>query len=420
VARGARADASRASTPAPAQLTVEGRVLTLADALSATLAHDPDLSASLLETRAREAETLQAAAHPNPELRGDLENVGGSGSRGAADESETTLLLSQRIQLGGKRAKGERVAARRQELSVWDYEAHRLEALAATTKAFVATLVAQERVALAEELERLDRDALSAAERSAGAGASSALDATRARVALGRAAIERSRAARSLDAARAELAARWGDTRAGFNRVTGDLALPAQIPDLDALLGELQRNPDLARWQSEHGERTATLALEEAERVPDVTLGAGGRYFNDDEDAALVFEVAVPLPIFDRNAGAIAAARSRVAKAQAEERAAAAGAASALRTAHARLVSAHEQASALREHVLADAEASRRNALGAYRSGALRLLDVLDTQRTVFELRAQYLDAVEEFHAAAADIERLTARPLAGAMGETR
>jgi cobalt-zinc-cadmium efflux system outer membrane protein len=202
--------------------------------------------------------------------------------------------------------------------------------------------------------------------------------------------------------------------------VAGDLELPARIPDVDTLLGELGHNPDIARWQSEHGERTATLALEEAQRVPDVTLGAGGRYFNDNEDAALVFEVSVPLPIFDRNAGAIAAAKARVEKGRAEARAAAVAATAALRAAHARLVSAHEQAVALREHVIADAEASRRNALGGYRSGGLRLLDVLDTQRMVFELRAEYLDALEEFHVAAADIERLTARPLADSLGDTK
>jgi cobalt-zinc-cadmium efflux system outer membrane protein len=386
-------------------------VLTLADALSATLAHNPELSAFSLETRAREAEALQAGAWPNPELRTDVENVGGSGSRQKADSSETTLLVSQRIDLGGKRAKNERLAALRKELSAWDYESTRLTVLTDATKAFVATLVAQERVALAEELERLGRDAVSVTQRSVSAGASSSLDATRARVVLGRASIERARATRALEEARAELAAKWGDMQPGFERVTGELGIPTGVPELDALT-DLTRNPDVARWTSESGEREATLAFERAQRVPAVTVGAGGRYYADEEDAALVFEIAVPLPVFDRNAGAIAAANARVEKAKAEARTAEIAAATALRAAWSRLVSAHEQASTLRDHVVPDAEASRRNALEVYRSGGLRLLDVLDTQRTVFELRVQYLDAVEEFHVAAADIERLTARPL--------
>ena len=387
-------------------------MLTLADALSATLAHSPELSAYSLETRAREAETVQAAARPNPELGTEVENVAGSGSREGTESSETTVLLSQRIELGGKRAKGQRVAALRKDLSAWDYEATRLSVLTDTTKAFVATLVAQERVALAEELERLGRDAVSVTQRSVSAGASSSLDATRARVALGRASIERASAARTLEEARAELAAKWGDGHPGFERVAGELGVPAGVPDVDTLLGELPHNPDVARWKSESGEREATLALERAQRVPDVTVGAGGRYFADNDDAALVFEVAVPLPLFDRNTGAIAAADARVAKAREEARAAEIAAATALRSAWSQLASAHEQASTLREQVVPDAEASRRDALEAYRSGGLRLLDVLDTQRTVFELRVQYLDAVEEFYAAAADIERLTARPL--------
>jgi cobalt-zinc-cadmium efflux system outer membrane protein len=44
-------------------------------------------------------------------------------------------------------------------------------------------------------------------------------------------------------------------------------------------------------------------------------------------------------------------------------------------------------------------------------------LDVLDTQRTLFELRNDYLGALEEFHLAAADIERLTGVPLHDSTG---
>jgi outer membrane protein TolC len=39
---------------------------------------------------------------------------------------------------------------------------------------------------------------------------------------------------------------------------------------------------------------------------------------------------------------------------------------------------------------------------------------VLDAQRTLFELRASYVSALEAFHVQAAEMERLTSRGLDG------
>ena len=55
--------------------------------------------------------------------------------------------------------------------------------------------------------------------------------------------------------ARAELAAQWGDTGTSFADVAGELRVPERTPDLDTLLRELGRNPDVARWASERSER---------------------------------------------------------------------------------------------------------------------------------------------------------------------
>jgi cobalt-zinc-cadmium efflux system outer membrane protein len=46
-----------------------------------------------------------------------------------------------------------------------------------------------------------------------------------------------------------------------------------------------------------------------------------------------------------------------------------------------------------------------------YRLGKFSVLDVLDAQRTLFAVRTQYLRAVERFHTAAAEIERLVGVP---------
>jgi cobalt-zinc-cadmium efflux system outer membrane protein len=141
-------------------------------------------------------------------------------------------------------------------------------------------------------------------------------------------------------------------------------------------------------------------------------VGAGARHFSDNGDNALVVEVSVPLPVFDRNGGGVAAAREELAKERADADAARVGAASALQDAYQRLATAHDEASALATGVLPDARRAARGAMDAFRQGLLRPVDVLEAQRALFEVRGDQLRALERFHLAAADVERLTGRSL--------
>jgi cobalt-zinc-cadmium efflux system outer membrane protein len=50
-----------------------------------------------------------------------------------------------------------------------------------------------------------------------------------------------------------------------------------------------------------------------------------------------------------------------------------------------------------------------------YRQGKFGFLDVLDAQRTLFETRGQFLEALTAYHQAVADIERLIGEGLPAA-----
>src|SRR6185436_9199814 len=130
--------------------------------------------------------------------------------------------------------------------------------------------------------------------------------------------------------------------------------------------------PDVVRWGTDLEERRAAVAMEEAGRVPDVTVGAAGRHFSDNGDNALVFDLSVPLPIFDRNQGAIAEARHRLDKARAEREAAAASIRAAIAATRAELAAVHEQAVRLRDDVIPEAQRAFEGARAAYRQGAFR------------------------------------------------
>src|SRR5207247_10813625 len=117
--------------------------VTLAQALALTLKQNPDLAAFSWDVRSAEARILQARLWPNPELGTQSEDIGFS-------LSQTTLQLSQLIELGGTRTARVREATFGQELERLDYETKRLDTLKKTAQAFVEVLSAQERVRRAQ------------------------------------------------------------------------------------------------------------------------------------------------------------------------------------------------------------------------------------------------------------------------------
>lgn len=80
-------------------------VLILRQALALTLMYNPELKVFSLETRAAGARELQAGLWPNPEIEIEAENVGGTGELSGFDSAETTIQLSQLIELGNKSQK---------------------------------------------------------------------------------------------------------------------------------------------------------------------------------------------------------------------------------------------------------------------------------------------------------------------------
>ncbi len=385
--------------------------LALSDALALAVERNPNLAVFSAEVRARDARALQASLLPNPEIEGSVEDFGGSGTRRGTSSAESTLRLSQLIELGGKRGLRSAVATFERSLGEWDYAAKRLDVLADTAKAFVEVLVAQRRVSLAEGVADLARTTLTAVSERVRAGRVPPLDESRARVGVSNAQIELRRAQRELETARKRLAAQWaGEPQ--FGRVDGDLDRVEPPRPLDNALTELQRNPDLARWQTEVDQRQAAFDLERSKRLPDVRVSAGVRRYEESSDNAFVVGIAIPLPLFDRNQGGIAEAGHRYAKALEERKAEEVRARTELANVHQALSISFAEASALRADVLPAAQQTLDAARTAYREGRVGLLDVLEAQRLLVEAQGRQLDALAEYHKATADLDRLTGKAV--------
>jgi cobalt-zinc-cadmium efflux system outer membrane protein len=365
---------------------------------------------------------LQASRYPNPVVGVLAEDIGAPAPQNSVARNaqpiqpQTTAQFEQQIELGGKRSARRNLAARSRDLAAWDYEAARIDVLTRVTRDFIDVQAAQEMVTLTAQTTELVSQVQQSVGARVAAGVVSPIEETRANVALAVVRVESSKAARLLQSSRQRLAANWGGTEARFARVVGSLdsgaSLPTVLPTLDQLTTRLEQTPELARWATEILQREAAVSIELARRLPDLTLTAGVRRFTLLHSNAFVVGASLPLPLFDRNGGAIAEARSLVAKSYEERRAAEASVAGRLAELYGALATARDDVTALRTIVLPGSRQTFDAITEGYRAGKFGFLDVLDAQRTLISAGVQYLRALSEYHKAVADVERLIGAPL--------
>jgi outer membrane protein, heavy metal efflux system len=381
--------------------------INLSQAVALALTKNPELDAFSWEIRSREANALQAGLLPNPKIRFRVENAPGTGSFKGFSQAETTVQLRQLIELGNKRALRARAASLSQDLAGWDYKTKRVDVLTQVSKAFTDVLGAQRQVSLMRDLVGLAKKVKTTAAARVKAGKVSPIEEVKATVALSSTSIELERARRELEAARKRLAATWGSTLPLFKSADGKLSSVAPVPSFESLVTRISENPDLARWATELSHRQAVVDREKSKAIPNITLRGGYRRLAETNDNALVFGVVVPLMIFNRNQGSIQESRHRLTKAETNKRVTKVRVNRALADAYKALAFAFSEVNALQKQVLPGAQKAFDLINEGYRFGKFGFLDVLDSQRTLFKAKAQYLSSLTAYHIAVADVERL-------------
>ncbi|OHB55186.1 MAG: hypothetical protein A2Y07_08070 [Planctomycetes bacterium GWF2_50_10] len=382
-------------------------ILSLGDVLAMVLVHNPELSAFSYEVRAQEAQVLQNSLLPNPELGARVEEFGGTGATRGFDGAETTLEVSQLIELADKRAKRTHAAKFEKELADWDYKAKRLDLFTEAAKAFAEVLAAQERMDLAQQLNKLAAEVKYAVSQRVGAGKESPLEETKADVSLVASQIELDNFSRSLIIARTKLASYWGSSKPAYTGLAGNIYETKPHGSFEDFSGQIANNPDLVRWKSEMNQKRAAVALERSKSVPDVTISAGAKYLAEPGDTAFVVGLSIPLPIFDRNQGNISTARARLNKTRDLARHANVSTETQLVDVYQSMISAYEQTLNLKDKIIPDSEKAFDAAREGYTQGKFGYLDLLDAQRTLFQAKQQYLDILVIYHRTHANLERL-------------
>jgi len=376
--------------------------LTLEAALERALARSPVLAAAAKEVEAQQAAARQAGARHNPALSATVEDT-------RPDTRTSTVTLDIPLELGGKRAARLGAAERAASVASAELDDVRAELRARAIGAFFGVLVAQQGVELAVGSVSLAERAADAVAKRVAAGKVSPVEATRARVDVANARLQQDEAAAELQNARYRLATVLGENAPDFDAVQGEARAP-QRPALPELVAELEQAPQLLVGRLEAERRRALVEVERSKAQPDLTLSVGGKRDAAAGRSQAVIGFSIPLPLFDRNQGAILEASRRAAKADDELQAARLRLLAELQEASGRLALARASLRTLEDAVLPAALEAYEAAGEGFDAGKFGFLEVIDAQRSLLQARARTLNTLAAAFQAAAAIDRITGR----------
>ncbi|MCF8707714.1 TolC family protein [Rhizorhapis sp. SPR117] len=385
------ADPAVAGPPAPA-IPPEVRtgplpaVLTLARAIEEAEARSPALVAARADVEAARGRLRQARFRFNPVLDVEVENFAGTGPYSGFNGTETTVSVNQRLDLGGRRKA--RMTLAEAELAAQEYRfaIARADLGQQIRNLFALGVAARDNLALARENEDRARELSRVARELVDAGKEPPLRGLRAEAALAQATAALRAAEADEAAARRSLAALLGVDVPPTELAGSDMLAPPAIVDATATL-------DVRLAEAERVIADAELRQARTEGRLDPSVGVGVRQLRETGDRALIASLSVPLPVFDRNQGNVAAARSGVQGAEARRDSVLANTQAEIANARAALVAAEARVAALEGSGIGQAREALRLAQLSYRAGKSSLIELLDAQQAYASAQGELIAA---------------------------
>lgn len=369
---------ARAEDAAPLELTLD-------EAVATAFRNNPRLRVQAERVSEAQARRLGAGIYPfNPEL--DLQAAGRrSGGSTAADFE---VGLSQEFELAGQGEKRRSVADSELEAARLEQQSTERLLAAEVHLAFIDALEIAEKIAVAQAEAELSAQLLDLAQRRLDAGAGTQLDVNVASAELGRSEQAVGALAGDYAAARAALAESLALPAASLPIPQGELApSDEELPPLNDLVAaaEVNRADLQALHELERAARSRT-ALARAEGRPNLRLGLfAGR--EGGTETIVGAGLAIPLPFFQRNQGAVAEAEAAAARASAEHVAARLSVVREVVTAYELYKAGSASLKTLRGRVLGTTEDNLELLRKAFEAGKTGWTDVLVMRRSLFDAR---------------------------------
>ena len=382
-------------------------VITLDEAITLALQANPDIAVIQHAREVESAATLQAAARPNPTLSAQVEDL-------RSQYRNSTLLISQPLETAGKRDM--RMAAADINLAMADADIMiaKAETNAKVYAAFYQVLAAQQAQTLAQELLQISIQSKETTAKRVLAGKVSPVEETKAKVAEAGLKMELATANQQLASSKKRLFSLWGNVRSDSVAFTavGELDNINEIATLDELVTQLQNSPRLQKARLAITQKQALRDIEKAKQTPDVTLSLGAK--RNEELGGItqaVIGLSVPIPVFDRNQGNLQGAQARQLQSESEKIALENQLTKELMDAYSRRQLQIEAAHSYSSDILPGAQSAYEAARKGFEFGKFSFLEVLDAQRTLFQAKIQFIQALASAREAQADIQNILGMP---------
>jgi cobalt-zinc-cadmium efflux system outer membrane protein len=394
--------------PALAQPAPTPTPITLSELEQLALQNNPTAAAAAAGVDAARERARQAGSWPNPVIGYSGEEL----KTGALDRrGEHGFFVEQTIPLGGKLGLSRSVFEKTIDRAEAARDLQRLRILGSVRQTFYAVLVAERRIDVQERLAALASEAVGVTAQLFNVGAADRPDYLAIEIESRRLQLQLNRSRNELLASRAQLAALTGVREIAARPIAG--SIDAAIPELQrdqvvqAVLGQ---SPELRAARAELERARAATARARRDTYPDLFLRGGTAYNRErgeDTGRAIgwegTLEAGLSLPLFNRNAGGIAAARAEETTAQGEVTRLELALQSRATSQFADYLTALRATEMYRVEMLPRAEEAYRLYLSRYRDMAAAYPQVLVAQRTLFELSNEYLASLNDaWHAALA------------------
>lgn len=392
---------------APCAYAVEP--LRLDDAIARTLGNNPSVKAESAELRAAQARATREALPPPYVMRGEVENIAGSGAMRGFDAAETTLSVSRVVELGGKRQAREALGKATVNQQHHKIDSVQLDLTSRTKLRFIKVLARQQQLESAKErvkqAERTRREVAKWV--SEARNPESELRA--AEIAVAEAELARDSAQFELASDKVTLASSWGALTPDFDRVIGELDTLPMVERFETLAARLSMTPESHASELQAEVLTAQRRLAQADAKPDIDVGLGVRRFEATRSQALMLSVSIPLGTAKRSGYAVAQASAQLAALQARRNADHFERHQTLYKKYQALQHTRNEVESLRNVMVPKAQEALTITRRGFNAGRFSFLSLAQAQTTLFDLNTRVVDATVRYHSLLAEIERLTA-----------
>lgn len=288
------------------------KALTLEQAWHQVEKNNPSIDAARANLAIAHGQRIQAELIPNPTFTTIQGNVPGFGKYSHNPNAESTYIINQLIETGGKRGARYNVANAQYHANQTAYQVNRAELFGQTVQAFLSVAETETKLRLSKLGVSLNKQTISTVNERINAGKASAIDLQAAQIALSDQRLAKATIESELASAKFTLANLWKGSENEVQKIVEPSLRTMPLYDLSFYLQKTKNNWELQALCQAQKIANAQIRLANAKKYPDVTVGVGIQHFNQNSEPkshnAVIAEFGVPIPIFDRNQGNIVSA----------------------------------------------------------------------------------------------------------------